>query len=74
MILYQVSPKEEEKQEENRRKKKEKREGEKEKKKENASVSQCLNALMHLHGSQTKFLRCLSPFDPFVVSRESYNI
>lgn len=42
--------------------------------KKNASVSQCLNALMHLSGSQTKFLRCQSPFESFVVSRESYNI
>jgi hypothetical protein len=42
--------------------------------KKNASVSQCLNASMHLSGSQTKFLRCQSPFESFVVSRESYNI
>lgn len=42
--------------------------------KKNASVSQCLNALMHLSGSQTKFLRCQSPCESFVVSRESHNI
>lgn len=54
----------------------------KEKKKENkrkikkkclsVSMPQCLNAPHS--GSQTKFLRCQSPFESFVVSRESYNI
>lgn len=57
-----------------KRRRKRRRKGEKEDEKKNASVSQCLNASMHLSGSQTKFLRCQSPFESFVVSRESYNI
>lgn len=60
--------------EKNEGEKKENKGEDKEDKKKIASVSQCLNALMHLSGSQTKFLRCQSPCESFVVSRESHNI